>query len=183
MPPDDSRHRPPLHVTFVCSGNICRSPMGDVVLRDLLAEAGLADAVTVDSAGTGGWHVGDGADPRTVRTLRRHGHDGASHVARHFTPDWFDGRDLVLASDSGHVEQLVRLARSDEERERIHLVREYDPVAVAAADLETDDPFYGDDDDFERCYREVEAACRGLVDELRARLGRGEAGRADRPRS
>ncbi len=164
----------PLHVTFVCSGNICRSPMGDVVLRDLLAEAGLAGQVTVDSAGTGSWHVGDGADPRTVQTLARHGYDGSRHVAQQFLPGWFDGRDLVLAADSGHRRTLAGLARTDDERARIRLLREFDPAAVASGDLETDDPWYGDTEDFERCYREVEAACRGLVVDLRARLAQGD---------
>ncbi|MDQ2755643.1 MAG: low molecular weight phosphotyrosine protein phosphatase [Actinomycetota bacterium] len=148
--------------------------MGDVVLRDLLDEAGLAGAVTVDSAGTGSWHVGDGADPRTVRTLASHGHDGSRHVAQQFTPGWFDGRDLVLAADSGHVQTLAALARTDQERARIRLLREFDPAAVASGDLETADPWHGDATDFERCYREVEAACHGLVAQLRARLDRSE---------
>ena len=170
MPPHDSDRAPRLHVTFVCSGNICRSPRGDVVLRDLLDGAGLGGQVVVDSAGTGSWHVGDGADPRTVTVLAAHGHDGGHHVARQFTADWFDGRDLVLAADSGHVQTLVGLARTDAERGRIRLVREFDPAAVAAGDLETADPWYGGGEDFGRCYREVEAACRGLVEELRTRL-------------
>lgn len=160
-----------LHVTFVCTGNICRSPMADVILSELLEEAGLDDRVTVDSAGTGSWHEGDGADPRTVATLERHGYDGGRHVASHFTPGWFEGRDLVLAADSSHVRDLRRLAGTDAERASIHLLREYDAAAEAAGTLEIDDPWYGGTDEFERCFAEVESACRGLLEHLRGRLG------------
>ncbi|MEP6798293.1 MAG: low molecular weight protein-tyrosine-phosphatase [Lapillicoccus sp.] len=160
----------PLHVTFVCTGNICRSPMGEVILRDLLVDAGIADLVTVDSAGTTSYEVGRSADPRAVAELRRRGYDGTGHVARQFHPDWFGNTDLVLAADEGHVRALRRWARTDAEREQVHLMREFDPAAVAAGTLEVDDPWYGDEQAFERCFDEVEAACRGVVDHLRERL-------------
>lgn len=161
------REARPYHVTFVCSGNICRSPMGDVILSRLLEEAGLADAVRVDSAGTGDWHVGGGADARTLTALALHGYDGAAHVARQFVPDWFAERDLVLAADEGHLRQLRSWAPTDQDREKVRLMREFDPQAVAAGTLEVDDPWYGDADDFERCFREVERSCRGVLDRLR----------------
>ncbi len=161
-----------LHVTFVCTGNICRSPMGEFILRDLLTDAGLEDFVTVDSASTSTYEIGNPADPRTVAELRRRGHDGTGHLAREFRPEWFAHTDLVLAADEGHVRALRRWARTDLEREQVHLMREFDPAAVAAGTLEVDDPWYGDDDDFVRCFDEVEAACRGLFYHLRARLDR-----------
>ncbi len=102
----------PLHVTFVCSGNICRSPMGHVILARLVAEAGLDDRVVVSSSGTGDWHVGEHADPRTVAVLAEHGYDGSAHRAREFDADEFADLDLVLASDEGHVRALQRLART-----------------------------------------------------------------------
>ena len=161
-----------LHVTFVCTGNICRSPMGEFILRDLLTDAGLEDFVTVDSASTSTYEIGNPADPRTVAELRRRGHDGTGHVAREFRPEWFAHTDLVLAADRGHRRALRRWARNDMEREQVQLIREFDPAAVAAGTLEVDDPWYGDDDDFVRCFDEVEAACRGLFYHLRARLDR-----------
>lgn len=161
------REARPYHVTFVCSGNICRSPMGEVILTRLLAEAGLAEAVRVDSAGTGDWHVGGGADARTLTALALHGYDGAAHVARQFVPDWFAERDLVLAADEGHLRQLRSCAPTDQDREKVLLMREFDPQAVSAGTLEVDDPWYGDAEDFERCFCEVERSCRGLVDRLR----------------
>ena len=102
--------RRPLHVTFVCSGNICRSPMGHVILQRLVTDAGLADDVIVTSSGTGDWHVGEHADPRTIAVLAAHGYDGSHHRAREFDPSDFAELDLVLASDDSHVRALRRLA-------------------------------------------------------------------------
>ncbi|MGN6754616.1 MAG: low molecular weight protein-tyrosine-phosphatase [Intrasporangium sp.] len=164
MPPSS------LHVTFVCSGNICRSPMGDVILTQLVEEAGLSDRVLVTSSGTGDWHVGEQADPRTIEVLHRHGYDGSTHRARQFDKTTFDEVDLVLASDLGHVRALRRLARTDADRDKIRLVREFDPKAVAEGTLQTDDPWYGDEAAFARCFREVEAACHGILSHLKERL-------------
>ena len=153
----------PFHVTVVCTGNICRSPMGEVILRDLFAEAGLGDAVTVDSAGTTRWEVGNPMDRRAMAELRRRGYDGSAHVARQFEPGWLAEADLVLAADAGHASVLRRWARTDADAKKVRLLREFDPSAVAARTLEVDDPWYGDEEDFVRCFTEVEAACRGVV--------------------
>jgi protein-tyrosine phosphatase len=159
---------PPYRIVFVCSGNICRSPMAEIISRSMLADAGLGDTVIVDSAGTGGWHEGQGADRRTVRALAGHGYDGSAHRAREFDPEWFRERDLILVADRSHERALRALAPDEESRAKIHLMREYDHDAVAAGGLEIDDPWYGDAEDFERCLTEVESACAGLVRELAA---------------
>ena len=151
----------PFHVTVVCTGNICRSPMGEVILRDLFREAGLD--VTVDSAGTTRWEVGSPMDRRAVAELRRRGYDGSAHIARGFEPGWFPDTDLVLAADAGHASVLRRWARTKDDAAKVHLLREFDPAAVAAGTLEVDDPWYGDEEDFVRCFTEVEAACRGVA--------------------
>jgi protein-tyrosine phosphatase len=160
---------PPYRIVFVCSGNICRSPMADVITRSLLAKAGLDVDVEVDSAGTGDWHVGDGADRRTVRALAEHGYDGSAHRAREFDRAWFAERDLVLVADRGHERQLRAWAPDEAARAKIKLLREFDPQAVADGTLELDDPWYGDRAAFERCLVEVERACAGLVDWLATR--------------
>jgi protein-tyrosine phosphatase len=160
---------PPYRIVFVCSGNICRSPMADVIARSLLAKAGLELDVEVDSAGTGDWHVGDGADRRAVRALAEHGYDGSAHRAREFDRAWFAERDLVLVADRGHERQLRAWAPDEAARAKIRLLREFDPQAVADGTLEVDDPWYGDQADFERCLVEVERACAGLVDWLATR--------------
>ncbi|MFJ3905145.1 low molecular weight protein-tyrosine-phosphatase [Streptomyces sp. NPDC090025] len=151
-------------VCFVCTGNICRSPMAEHVFRARVAEAGLADAVTVDSAGTGGWHEGDGADPRTVAVLDAHGY-GSAHSARRFRASWFPALDLVVALDEGHLRDLRRLAPTPEDAAKVRLLRGYDPAA--GADLDVPDPYYGDRAGFEECLELVEAASEGLLAAVR----------------
>lgn len=157
-------------VAAVCTGNICRSPMGHVILTQLLDEAGLADDVVVSSSGTGDWHVGEPADPRTVATLERHGYDGSAHRAAAFEPTTFDDVDLVLAADYGHVEALTSLAPNEAAAGHIRLMRSFDPALKDLGDDErqTADPWYGQEADFETCFEHVEAACKGLVRELEA---------------
>ncbi|MER7179025.1 low molecular weight protein-tyrosine-phosphatase [Streptomyces hyaluromycini] len=151
-------------VCFVCTGNICRSPMAESVFRARVTEAGLDDRVEADSAGTGGWHEGDGADPRTVRVLAEHGYD-SDHTARRFQASWFARLDLVIALDSGHLKALRRLAPTAEDARKVRLLRAYDPAA--GDDLDVPDPYYGGLDGFEECLEMVEAASEGLLAAVR----------------
>ncbi|MEU0217118.1 low molecular weight protein-tyrosine-phosphatase [Streptomyces sp. NPDC006265] len=152
-------------VCFVCTGNICRSPMAEIVFRARVAEAGLDELVEVDSAGTGGWHEGDGADPRTVAVLEDNGYVG-DHTARQFRSSWFSRLDLVIALDSGHLGALRRLAPAEEDAEKVRLLRSYDPAA-GDDDLDVPDPYYGGLDGFEECLEMVEAASTGLLAAVR----------------
>ncbi|WLW53733.1 low molecular weight protein-tyrosine-phosphatase [Streptomyces sp. YU58] len=154
-------------VCFVCTGNICRSPMAESVLRARVAEAGLDGRVEVDSAGTGGWHEGDGADPRTVAVLVANGY-GGEHTARQFRPSWFSRLDLVIALDAGHLTALRRLAPTARDAEKVRLLRSYDPAA--GDDLDVPDPYYGGMDGFEECLEMVEAASEGLLAAIREDL-------------
>ncbi|MCY7404203.1 MAG: hypothetical protein LH475_06215, partial [Cryobacterium sp.] len=79
----------PFRIIFVCTGNICRSPMAEVVLRDLVTKLGLGRLIATSSAGTGDWHVGEQADGRTITALAKRGYDGSHHRARQFDPLWF----------------------------------------------------------------------------------------------
>ncbi|MFI8218545.1 low molecular weight protein-tyrosine-phosphatase [Streptomyces sp. NPDC085932] len=151
-------------VCFVCTGNICRSPMAEVVFRARVAEAGLDDRVEVDSAGTGGWHEGDGADPRTVAVLEDNGY-ATGHTARQFQPSWFSRLDLVIALDSGHLGALRRLAPTEQDARKVRLLRSYDPAA--GDDLDVPDPYYGGPEGFEECLEMVEAASTGLLAAVR----------------
>ncbi len=167
------RPAPAYRVCVICSGNICRSPMGEVILRSMLRSDGLGDRVIVDSAGTGGWHEGDAADPRTVRALRDHGYDGTHHRAREFRPEWFSHRDLIVVADHGHARDLRRWAPDALASAKVRLLREFDPTAVESGTLEVDDPYFGRAEDFDRCLIVVERACRGIVERLRVELAEG----------
>ncbi|MFJ9633080.1 low molecular weight protein-tyrosine-phosphatase [Streptomyces sp. NPDC101175] len=151
-------------VSFVCTGNICRSPIAESVFRAQVEEAGLGDRIEVESAGTGGWHEGDGADPRAVAVLAEHGY-GTDHVARQFQSSWFARLDLVVALDSGHRKTLRHLAPTEQDAEKVRLLRSYDPAA--GDDLDVPDPYYGALDGFEECLEMVEAASEGLLAAVR----------------
>ena len=155
-----------IRLLFVCMGNICRSPTAEGVMRGLLSEEGLEDVVEVDSAGTGDWHVGDPPDRRATAAARARGIvlDGAARqVARRDFADF----DLILAADRRNLRDLHAIAPRAA-REKLHLLREFDPASAGAPDLDVPDPYYGGDDGFMRVLDLVEAACRGLLAELRA---------------
>ncbi|MGI5436514.1 low molecular weight protein-tyrosine-phosphatase [Streptomyces shenzhenensis] len=154
-------------VCFVCTGNICRSPMAESVFRARAAEAELTDLIEVDSAGTGSWHEGEGADPRAVAVLEEHGYD-IDHTARRFEPSWFSRLDLVIALDSGHLKALRRMAPTEEDARKVRLLRSYDPGA--GDDLDVPDPYYGGLDGFAECLGRVEAASTGLLAAVREHL-------------
>jgi len=155
-----------IRLLFVCMGNICRSPTAEGVMRGLLSEEGLEDVVEVDSAGTGDWHVGDPPDRRATAAARARGIvlDGAARqVARRDFADF----DLILAADRRNLRDLRAVLPADA-RAKVHLLREFDPASAGAPDLDVPDPYYGGGDGFEHVLDLVEAACRGLLDDLRA---------------
>ena len=151
---------------FVCMGNICRSPTAEGVMRSLLREQGLEDEIAIDSAGTGGWHVGDPPDVRATAAARKRGIvlDGA---ARQVRLSDFEEYDLLLAADRENLAHLRALAPSEDARAKVRLLREFDPHSAGAPDLDVPDPYYGGPDGFEDVLDLVEAACRGLLDEVR----------------
>ena len=159
-----SDHRQ-LHVTFVCSGNICRSPMADKVFGHQIAERGLTDVVRVTSAGTGSWHVGDPAHERAVHVLREHGYP-TTHRAAHVGDDHV-AADLIIAMGRNHVRILRDLGVPVA---RIRMMRSFDPRS-AAHPLDVEDPYYGSMDDFEETLRVIEASLPGLHDWVDERLG------------
>jgi protein-tyrosine phosphatase len=153
-------------VCFVCTGNICRSPMAEWVTRAGLARLGIDELVDVDSAGIGDWHVGQPADERATRVALDAGYTHASsHIARQFRREWLGERDLVIALDSGHARALRAMAHTHPSSAPVRLLREYDKFRVEQR-LDVDDPYYGGIAEFERCLRVIEAACEGLLAEI-----------------
>jgi len=154
----------PLHVTFVCSGNICRSPMAEKMFAHQIRERGLADRVRVTSAGTGSWHAGDGADRRANRVLQAHGYP-TDHVAAQVDADHLSA-DVVVALGRNHMRILTQLGV---EPERVRMLRSFDPRSGTHA-LDVEDPYYGGLTDFEDVFVVIEAALPGLHDWVDARL-------------
>lgn len=139
---------------MICSGNICRSPTAEVVLRADLAEAGLEDAVEVISGGLGDWHVGDPMDRRAARLLSEHDYDPSGHRAQQVQPDWFDDCDVLFAMDAGHERDLRDLARRHgRDPERVVRFRDADPIGRGG---EVPDPYYGGTDGFQEVLSMVE---------------------------
>ena len=155
-------------VALVCLGNICRSPMADVVLSDAVARAGLDDRVDVASSGTGSWHVGEPMDRRAAATLVAAGLDPTHHRARHFDASWFS-HDLVLVMDRGNLRDV--LAAGPPEPERVRMFRDLDPRGPGEA---VPDPYYGGDDGFEEVLAMVERTCAALVAALADLLDDGD---------
>ena len=136
-------------------------------MRALVEEAGLGRQVQLDSAGTGAWHVGEPPDRRAIVAARARGIE-LHGAAREVTRTDFDDFDLVLAMDRSNMRALRRLAPSEEAREKVRLLREFDPASAGAADLDVPDPYYGAAGGFDEVLDLVQAACTGLLDHIRA---------------
>jgi protein-tyrosine phosphatase len=163
-PRDPSR---PYRICLVCLGNICRSPMAEVILRDELAAAGLAGKVEVESAGTGDWHLGEAMDRRARAELSRRGYDGSVHEARQIQSSWLTDYDLLLAMDRSNLASLRRMADGDSELAgRIRLMRSFDPDADGQA--EVPDPYNGGPEEYAQVFDLVEPAARNLASQLAA---------------
>jgi protein-tyrosine phosphatase len=160
----------PYRIAVVCLGNICRSPMADVVLNDRVGSAGLADRVEVVSAGTGDWHVGGPMDRRAAELLTTHGYDASRHVAQQFGPDWFADVDLVLVMDADNYADVVAQGPAA----NVRMFRDFDPRATDT-DRDVPDPYYGGDDGFEAVLAMVERTSDALVAALqRVPVGAGD---------
>lgn len=145
-------------IAIVCLGNICRSPMADVVLTQRVDEAGLSGMVTVASSGTGDWHVGQPMDPRAAATLTAAGYDASQHRARQWAPGWLDEYDLVLAMDHDNLRHVLASGQAAEGR--VRMFRDYDPIGTGE---DVPDPYYGGDQGFEEVLDMVERTAAALA--------------------
>lgn len=152
----------PYRIGLVCLGNICRSPMADVVLTELVDRAGLSADVEVSSSGTGGWHVGQPMDTRAAATLLADGYDPSEHRAQQFDAGWL-GHDLLLAMDDDNLADVRRQGGSDG---AVRLFRDFDPVGTG----DVPDPYYGGPDGFAEVLQIVERTSIALVAALTALL-------------
>jgi protein-tyrosine phosphatase len=157
-----------VRVCFVCLGNICRSPTAEAVMRHLVRQAGLDDAIEIESAGTGDWHVGELRDRRSRDVGERRGMP-LSGRARQFVAADFARFEWVLAMDGKNLNDLLAMAPDAAARKKVRRLRSFDPASPPDADVP--DPYFGGDEGFDRVFDICVAACTGLLATLRAERG------------
>jgi protein-tyrosine phosphatase len=150
-----------VRVLFVCLGNICRSPIAQGVFENVLRREGLEDEVSVDSAGTGTWHVGEPPDQRAQRSASARGLDLGSQRARRITPEDCENFDYVLTMDEENYRAVASLCRGSA------VVRPFLDFAKDTPEREVPDPFYGGPEGFEHVLDLVEEASEGLIEDIR----------------
>ena len=152
-------------IVFICTGNICRSPTAEGVLRQMVAGQGLAEHIDVASAGLEDWHAGAPPDARSQAHAQRRGYDLAAQRARLFTRRDFERFDWVIAMDAGHHDELRRLCPPGQ----THKLRRATDFSDGVPAGGVPDPYYGDAGGFEAVLDMVEAVCAGVLAEARRR--------------
>ena len=142
---------------MVCLGTICRSPLAEGIMQHLVDEQGLD--WQIDSAGTGGWHVGEGPDRRSVRTARHHGIDISKQVCRQFNYHDFSHFDHIYVMDKYNLSDVLAMAPDEKAETKVKLL---------LGNREVPDPYY-DEDMFEPVFELIEIGCKGIIKELTAR--------------
>jgi protein-tyrosine phosphatase len=159
-----------ISVLFVCLGNICRSPLAEGVFRHLLDEEGLSERFQVDSAGTGGWHVGESPDHRAMRSAATHGVTLGGH-SRQIQPEDFRRFGYIVAMDRSNLSHLQQYREGVGGKAALYLLREFDPEGGPGA--EVPDPYYGGPNGFEEVYEMVDRSCRELLNHILEEHGAG----------
>lgn len=169
----DHTSEQPLRIMAVCLGNICRSPIAEAVLRDRIDRAGLSDLVIVDSAGTGDWHIGYDADPRSQAILAQNGYE-LEHTARQITSSWMAELDIILVMDQSNYTNVAALIRESGLEPELYMMRSFDPelrhLGEVHPDLDVPDPYYNKDEGFALVLDMIERAADAFVAGLPARL-------------
>jgi protein-tyrosine phosphatase len=147
-----------MKVLMVCLGNICRSPLAEGILKSKVDAA----KIYVDSAGTGGYHIGNAPDPRSIKVAYEHGLDISAQVCRKFAVSDFDSFDVIYAMDKSNYNNIIGLARSNDDVIKVKLILN----EISSSDKEVPDPYYDAEDGFEQVFQMIDQAC----DSIAARL-------------
>lgn len=153
-------------ILFVCLGNICRSPAGEGIMKQLVDAEGLQDKIEIDSAGTSGYHIGDLPDQRMRQHGLRRGYDFNSR-SRKFTADDFDNFDLILAMDDSNYTNILRLSPDLESDKKVKRMVDF---SEKYSHDHVPDPYYSGADGFELVLDLLEDACQGLLTEVKKQL-------------
>lgn len=151
-----------IKVLFVCLGNICRSPMAEAIFRDLIKKDGMEEYITVDSAGTGSWHIGEGPHHGTRKILKKNQISAEGLIARKIQSQDIDKFDYIVAMDSSNKETIEAL-RADFPEGKVSILLDYVPEI---ADKNVPDPYYTGN--FTEVYNLVEQGCKRLYDHIKA---------------
>jgi len=146
-------------ILMVCLGNICRSPLAEGILKSKLD----ANLYQVDSAGTGGWHVGNPPDPRSVAVARQHGLDITNQRGKKFSPYDFEIYDHIFVMDNSNYSDVINQANSDSEKQKVQLILD---EIFPDENVDVPDPYYGGDQGFENVFRMLDQACENIVRRL-----------------
>ncbi len=144
---------------MVCLGNICRSPLAEGILKSKLDST----LFQVESAGTGGWHVGSPPDPRSVAVARLHGLDITDQRGKKFSPYDFEIYDHIFVMDNSNYRDVVHQAQSDSEKQKVQLILD---ELFPGENVDVPDPYYGGDQGFENVYQMLDEACENIVRRL-----------------
>lgn len=154
-----------MQLLFVCLGNICRSPTAEGVMRSLVQDAGMEAEIIVDSAGTGAWHIGNPPDERASAAALARG-VSLQGRARQLREEDYERFDLLIGMDRSNVADMISAAPHPDGRDRVRLLRQFDPASAGARDLDVPDPYYGGPDGFADVFDLVHAACSGLLAQI-----------------
>tara|TARA_B110000305_G_C19117485_1_gene482737 strand:- start:19 stop:474 length:456 start_codon:yes stop_codon:yes gene_type:complete len=150
-----------MKILMVCLGNICRSPLAEGILQAKINSIGLD--IKVDSAGSGGWHAGQGPDQRAVAIANKHGINISQQKARQFSSADFESFDIIYVMDGSNLSDIVSLAKKKEDIEKVKLIlNEISPNT----DNPVPDPYYGIDDGFEKVYQLLDEACEMIIKKI-----------------
>ena len=158
-------------ICFVCTGNICRSPMAETVFKAMVKKAGFDKQIAVISAGTGDWHVGEPSDERTLTALAAKGYNGSGHRARQFDPDWFANLDLVVVFDRSQERILKAWAASEQDSSKVQLLLSFDSDLAGLGDVP--DPYYSDAALFDQVLGMIEKASAALFRQIKPGIRQG----------
>lgn len=157
-----------MKVLFVCLGNICRSPAAEGIFRRIVQTNGLEGQVTMDSAGTGGWHQGEPPDARMIEHARNRGYDLSTLRARQFHPVHdFSRFDLILTMDESNMNNVLRMTKDEEHRLKVKPMTSYCKIHSVS---EVPDPYYKEEDGFELVLDILEDACTELFESIKEKV-------------